>query len=446
MSSRRHTHHIGAGTVVALGVVGTAVALLALGHVVGWDATWRAFGVTPLQPPFFDMHVINDYAACARKGLDPYAPRACNVDNFNIPPAWLWLGFLGVDGSDSPWLSAILIAAAAIVMVLLFRGRRWYHGVMALGAILSPSVMMGVERGNLDLLILALVGSAALIYEERRVGRACGAMAFLGLGVVLKLFPMFCVSLAARFSRQTFIFACGTAALSLSYLGLTLEYVFLIRRNVPTTFTLSYGYKVIFRGIDHIRSEAGLSPMGLAETWAPACTAAVVVICAATVAVNGFRNRREYCSVHKSAAGTAFLFGAAIYCGTYLLGTNFVYRLMFLLLCVPQLLDWQARSGGGKSVGVAELGLFGSVVGVLWLNGNANGHSIFLLLPQLLDWFLFFCMATVLMANFLRTSVTQLSGESPQQHRVADSLLATESSSCGIKVGKPRASGDGAHF
>ena len=125
-------------------------------------------------------------------------------------------------------------------------------------------------------------------------------------------------------------------------------------------------------------------------------------MCAATVAVNSFRNRREFCSVDISAAGTAFLFGAGIYCGTYLLGTNFIYRLMFLLLCVPQLQDWQ-RSDGEKAAGI-ELGLFGTVLGVLWLNGNPNGHSIFLLLPQLLDWFLFFCMAAVLILNFLRTS------------------------------------------
>jgi len=391
--------------VVALGIIATAVALLALGHVVGWDPTWRTFGVTPLQPPFFDMHVVNDYAACARKGIDAYAPRACNVDNFNIPPTWLLVGFLGVDGSDSSWLSAVVIAAAMIVMVLLLQGRSWYHGVIALGAVISPSVMMGVERGNLDLLVLALVGSAALIYEEKRIGRACGAIGFLGLGIALKLVPMFCVSLAARFSRQTFIFACATAALSLIYLDLAMEYVFLIRRNVPTTFILSYGYKAIFLGVDHIRSEAGLSPIGLADTWAPASTAAVVLMCAAAVAVNCFRNRREFCSVDISAGGTALLFGAGIYCGTYLLATNFIYRLMFLLLCVPQLQDWQIRKHeGDKPAGIAELGLFGIVLAVLWLNGNANGQSIFLLLPQLLDWLLFFCMAAVLMLNFLRTS------------------------------------------
>jgi hypothetical protein len=405
MSSSSHLRRIGSGTVVALGIVGTAVALLALGHVVGWDPTWRAFGVTPLQPPFFDMHVINDYAACAWKGVDAYAPRACNVDNFNIPPTWLLVGFLGVDGSDSSWLSVAVITAAMIVVALLLQGRSWYHGVIALGAVISPSVMMGVERGNLDLLMLALVGSAALIYEERRVGRACGAIGFLGLGVALKLFPMFCVSLVARFSRQTFIFACVMAALSLIYLDLAIDYVFLIRRNAPTTFILSYGYMVIFLGVDHVRSEAGLSPIGLADTWVPASTAGVVLICAAIVAANNFRNRRKFCSVDMSAAGTAFLFGAGIYCGTYLLGTNFIYRLMFLLLCVPQLQDWQIRwCEGDKAVGIAELGLFGTVLGVLWLNGSPNGHSIFLLLPQLLDWFLFFCMAAVLMMNLLRTS------------------------------------------
>jgi hypothetical protein len=92
-----------------------------------------------------------------------------------------------------------------------------------------------------------------------------------------------------------------------------------------------------------------------------------------------------------------------------LLGTNFIYRLMFLLLCLPQLQDWQIRwRESEKAAWMAEQGLFVTVLGVLWLNGNPNGHSIFLLLPQLLDWFLFFCMAAVLMSNFLRTWLDQM--------------------------------------
>ena len=53
MISDRHVHRVGSGTVVALGMVSAGVGLLALGRVAGSDATWRAFGVTPLQPPFF---------------------------------------------------------------------------------------------------------------------------------------------------------------------------------------------------------------------------------------------------------------------------------------------------------------------------------------------------------------------------------------------------------
>src|SRR5258708_38690142 len=94
MSSSRHVRSIGSGTVVALGIVGAAVALLALGRLVGWDPTWPAFSVTPLQPTFFDMHVINDYAACASQGVDAYGPHACNVDTVNSPPTWLSLGCL----------------------------------------------------------------------------------------------------------------------------------------------------------------------------------------------------------------------------------------------------------------------------------------------------------------------------------------------------------------
>lgn len=61
-----------------LGALIALIVLLCCGQMVGWNPTWRTFGVTPLEPHFFDMHVPIDYAMCASKGIDPYAPRACN--------------------------------------------------------------------------------------------------------------------------------------------------------------------------------------------------------------------------------------------------------------------------------------------------------------------------------------------------------------------------------
>lgn len=401
----RSFHTVGSGCVVLLGIIATAVALFFLVSVFGWDTAWRAFGVTPLQPPFFDMNVINEYAECARKGVDAYAPRACSVVNFNIPPAWLGIGSIGSIGrSDSPWLSIVIITAAAIIMVLLFKGRSWSDGVVALGALISPSVLMGVERANLDLLILALVGSAALIFKEQSTKRIGGAAALICSGIALKVIPVFCVSLIIRLSKQTLLFACIVSAFSLFYFYEIFDYLLLIRRNVPTTFVLSYGYKAAFMGIDHLGGGAGLSPIHLEETWVPALTAAGVLMGAGALALHA-RGQIKSFAISASPAGTAFLFGAGIYCGTYLLGTNFIYRLMFLLLCIPQLQDWQTRwRNGHQSTGNAELGLYALVVGVLWLNGNSNGHSVsaFLVLPQMLNWILFFAMSYVLMLAILQ--------------------------------------------
>ena len=396
--------HIGSGTVIAFAALVTLIALLGLGQLVGWDPTWRTIGVTPLQPPFYDMHIIMDYAACAAKGFDAYIPHSCNPKNFNIPPIWLWLGLLGLDGSYSIWLCVATTTAAFGVVLALFKGRPAADGALALIAIVSPSVMMGVERGNLDLLILALVGATALIYDDERSKQLSWAVAPIGLAIVLKLFPMFCIAIAARCNRRTLLFAGIIAAFSVAYLTDISHYVPLIRRNVPTTFVLSYGYKAPFLGLDYLRTQAGLAEIGLADTWAPIAVAILTLIAAAITALISLHRDRVFCMVANSVAGTSFLFGSGIYCGTFLLGTNFIYRLMFLLLCVPQLQDWE-RATSDYYNRIIERALFGIVLSVLWLNGDANGHSTFLLIPQLIDWLLFFSLATVLTINFLSSAL-----------------------------------------
>src|SRR5262249_13447524 len=158
----------------------------------------------------------------------------------------------------------------AAVIISLFRARTAGQALLALLCILSPPVMMGVERGNLDLLVLALVGSAALIYDENNRLRLVGTVAFISLGVVLTLFPIFCLTIGSRCTKRALLLAGLTAAVCFAYLIIIWDYIPLIRRNVPTTFVLSYGYKAIFLYLDHVPKGVGLSPMRLADGWLPA--------------------------------------------------------------------------------------------------------------------------------------------------------------------------------
>ncbi len=384
-----------AALVITLGALSALIVLLCLGQIVGWDATWRTFGVTSLQPPFFDTHVVIDYAKCASQGVDPYIPHACNPANFNIPPIWIWIGRVG---NSAVWFSCGMIAAAAAIIIALFRGRPAADGVIALIGILSPSVLMGVERGNADLLIFAITGAAALIYNNERIGRHFWATMLVTLAIILKLFPMFTIALAARRGRRDLLYAVLLSAISFIYLIAIYKYILLIRSNVPTTFILSYGYKSLFLGLDHLRSEADLPPLGLADTWVPILVTGFMLACASAAALGNLYSSGVPCKVATNVAGTAFVFGSSIYCGTFLLGTNFIYRLTFLLLCLPQLQDWCRQD---RKNGELMRWLLLTVLAVLWLNGSANGHTTFLIMPQLVDWVLFSGFAAILISNAL---------------------------------------------
>ena len=89
-----------------------------------------------------------------------------------------------------------------------------------------------------------------------------------------------------------------------------------------------------------------------------------------------------------------------------MLGTNFIYRLMFLLLCLPQLQDRSSVKPTGNDQ-TSQMGrvVLAVILLALWLNGNPNGHSTFLFVPPILDWLIFFGLTAIILFNFLKTTM-----------------------------------------
>ena len=399
-------HFIGSGGVMIAGLLIALVVGLILGYVSDWEATWRAFGVTPLKPHFFDTHAVTDHVECASKGFESYISTTCNSLPFNYPPIWLSLRYFGINSFDAVWLAIAMIVAAVGPLIWLSKGRSTCAGFVTLAAILSPSVLMGIERGNIDLLILSLVGLAALSFGEPNSRRTAWTVVLLQAGVVLKLYPIFCVALLARPNRHAFVVAFSLIIMSAIYSAIIFDYIPVIRHNTPTTSILSFGYLVPFLGLDHLRGEAGLSPIGLATTWWPLALVIATAIVAAITAIHIARSDRVQFEIPGSRVGTAFLFGAGIYCGTFMLGSNFIYRLMFLLLCFPQLFDWSQEKARMLSIG-----LLGLIILALWTSGNANGHTTFSFWPQVMHWVIYFGLITILILNLSRNAKLCLGGK-----------------------------------
>ena len=63
---------------------------------------------------------------------------------------WLFLGQLGLGPQHIVALALAIELPALILLVVLLRGHSTRMGLLALPIILSPSIALGFERGNID--------------------------------------------------------------------------------------------------------------------------------------------------------------------------------------------------------------------------------------------------------------------------------------------------------
>ncbi len=382
------------GSIVAAGIGAVALVLVTAGflHSFDWVRSWRVIGFPGALPPFFDLHVVTDNAArCADATGYPYLHAACDpwATGYNYPPVWLLLGKIGVDSGSTPFLAMLFELPALLLFALLLRGYAIRSGLMALGLMLSPSVVLGFERGNIDIAEWILVCGAALLFSEHRTLRAAGALALLCIAVVIKFLAVFCCTLFVRLRPKSMVVAALLACFALVYLYSLADVLQVIRKETPVSPYVSYGYPILFDRLEFLYGpRLGLDLSGLTHSWIPIITITLVILAAFIAAVVIWRRGRTFCRLSEGSAGVAFLFGGGIFCGSFLLlNTNYTYRLMFLLLCLPQLFDWiEDRSATGNSSRRAAYLLYVCCLVSMWLKFHPEKT---LHVNQLADWTLF---------------------------------------------------------
>ena len=146
-----------------------------------------------------------------------------------------------------------------------------------------------------------------------------------------KLYPIFCCAVAVRSSRLATIRRRAAAISAASILSASpITYLLSVVTPLSSPY-LSYGYLVPFLFVEQVVApHLGFSGLRLSGGAAPTVAAAIwcAVIAGGSVAL--WRRGAQFCSLATGTAGTAFTFGAAIYCGSFLLMyINYAYRLDF---------------------------------------------------------------------------------------------------------------------
>ena len=321
------------------------VGIISLFISIGYEETWKIWNIPTEMPPFMDFRIIPGTAETVRNGIDPTISNPGDPLGrlFNYPKAWYLIFYTGVSQNDTTWIVVPLIILF-FISVFTFAGElKVLDVLLILCVVFSPAAMFLYERGNVDLIFFTLCASALLINDYS----IYASMVLILIGAMFKIYPIFMMSIFLNQEKKRFwqLFLAGLLIFG--------GYILLSWNDFRTDWNItprgsynSYGANVI---VLHFRHELNVF---LLKTYTHAWTDRfldfgpyfIVVILFLIALVLGTHSAATSGPLNQRNLA-AFRIGAAIYIGTFFMGNNFDYRLVFLIFTVPQISEWAQSKG-----------------------------------------------------------------------------------------------------
>ena len=391
------------------GLLGGGVALVALAIWAAcfrFPAVWDALGIGESTHPFLDLHGLLAANDAARAGANPYLPN--QLDLYHRPLVytewWLALGAFGLTRADTLWLGWVLLGATLLAAVAIVRPRGRCEGMAFLLWLVSPAMLLTVNRANNDLVIfVVMTAGLAALRRSGSFGHGLAVVAF-AVAAVLKYYPLAGLIVLLEASRRREIWA-GLALYALvavlAWPALAPGLASAARYRPQSEWLYAFGAPVLFRDFG-IRTTVGWLALAMVVSVGAGWSA--LRPAPAEVGTTPSRERER-----------EFMVGAALIVGCFFLGASYVYKLVFSAWMLP----WLWREEHGTLEGRWRRATGRLLVGVLWLegvmalvmNGLSGAHfrrfAEGLLVPtlvvsQLLEWLLMGCLLRFLLAYALR--------------------------------------------
>lgn len=286
-------------------------------------------------PYFIDTQVLLTGIEAVRQGLDPYSPEA-NINLplgfYNYPLSWTWLSFLPFLKMSNTISIGLALMLAFFVALYFFIGKINLPESVAYAVLFTSSAfVLGVERGNSDLIIFLLL----LIPIFRHGSQKLLVLTALAAGI-LKLFPI--AGLAGLLyhlrqrRKQTVLLIAGAAVLFLAYVFIMKDNLLSVSRVTPRPFEgLCYGLGTVPSYLQKLLNARSL------YVWPPYLLLLLAGLVAFYFTTRSSLRALCFCS---DKFGLAHIIGSSVFAASCLIGYNWEYRLVFLILTIPQTLRW----------------------------------------------------------------------------------------------------------
>jgi hypothetical protein len=302
---------------VVLWIVPLMTISRALDH--DWASVWSALRVPSMNLPFSDLRVITGGIKTQQLGGNPITDNVGEALHrpMNYPRIWLYLfSWMGINESNVELVGIAFCIFYLICISLLIQQCTSAAGIVVLLiAALSVAPLFAIERANTDLLIFTLVFLVCLAGNR-----------FLKSGVffvaaALKIYPFAALIVDAirrPWKERTVPLAlAGLVVLSFAWQWRDFD---AIRHSTPISPTLSYGVLCLKAQAAYMSRKFFVSSCVLAG-----------FIAGVTWLVRPQLDE----SLWDSKPGQLFLIFAGIYVFTFAIGSNWNYRLIFLLPTLP---------------------------------------------------------------------------------------------------------------
>lgn len=380
----------------------TWVCGLSGGHVV----FWRELGVPTFSASFADMQTITGGWQSQQENYDPLVENPYDPWQrpMNYPRIWLKLPLLGLRPNHL-LVMGICLAVAFYISAFGFVGRPSGPQSLVYGlAMCSPVATLAVERANNDLSGFVLITLGLMLVRHWKALRPTLYVMIL-LAALLKLFPIAGIVSAIREKPKWAFITFSAVGLTFgAYIFFTYDDLRLIYQALPKSFACSYGSMVFFKFIHVCLQPLGLGLPTVLLGWlsAIACIGLVFLLARKSPgAAAATWSKSEYLD--------SFRIGTAIYAGTFIIGHNFDYRLVFLILTLPQLIRW---SQDRRRFGVLPSLLLTSVMAALWFLFvyKRVPDEAALIVDEINNWFIFAGLIYLLLMSlpgWLRSGLLQ---------------------------------------
>ena len=281
----------------------------------GWTDTWAALLVPTMYPPFADLRTVQGSILSLSQGFDPQLinPGDPWKRAMNYPSIWISIANLF---SLNKELNYLIFVSTCVLIYLgsCFNILRKYPSLWMLIAIFSGSSLLAVERGNNDLMVFSL-----LYFSSLTPALLSGVIIIFA--TTLKIYPIFSV-VSLHANKKILLTIVAFVGI---YLLAQIPELHKIRSGTPISASLSYGAPSIVEAFNS-KLKINISP------WALSLCMVLFAI-----ALGASNKIKTYINCENSSGGEfrLFMIGASIYLGSFIISSNWDYRLIFLIFCIP---------------------------------------------------------------------------------------------------------------